>query len=313
MRENHPQQPASISPWVVISIGILAVSTASIFIRFAQTEASSLVIAAYRLTVASLVIAPMALLRHREEIMRLTRKQVLALGATGLVLALHFVSWIQSLAYTSVATSVVLVTTTPLWVALFSPLVLKERISKRVTAGLILALLGGAVVSLNDSCSFHLASSGLKLACTGFSSALHSQALLGNGLALLGALCAAAYMLAGRSLRSTLSIETYTFGVYGSAAVALLLACAVTGQRMVGYQAQTYLWLIALGLVPQLLGHSSFNWALKYLPAATVSITLLGEPIGSTLLALVLLAERPGPLELFGGVFILVGIYLCAR
>jgi len=302
-----------VSPWVVISLGIAAVSTASIFIRFAQRDAPSLVIAAFRLTIASLVLAPVALTRHPEEFRRLSIKQILLLLGTGAVLALHFASWISSLEYTSVATSVVLVTTTPLWVAIFSPLVLHEKITQKVVWGLVIALVGGIIVSLNNACQLPSALNHWVFTCTGFDGLLQSRVLVGNVLALVGALSASLYMLAGRSLRSSLSIDTYTFSVYGTAAVVLLLICLATRQPMAGYPPRAYLWFTALALVPQLLGHSSFNWALKYLPAATVSVTLLGEPIGSTILAFFVLSERPGILELSGLILIMIGIYLTAR
>jgi drug/metabolite transporter (DMT)-like permease len=304
------EEKAPLSPWLVIAVGIAAVSTASIFIRFAQKDASSLTVAAYRLTIASLILLPVTITRHREELRQVKRRDLFFLIGTGVVLGLHFASWISSLEYTSVATSVVLVTTTPLWVALFSPFLLHEKLPKGIWLGLALALGGGIIVSLNDACSL---GPGLNFTCSGFDGLLGQRSLLGNGLALVGALCAAAYMLAGRRYRASLSIEVYTFIVYGSAAVALLLACALTSQRMIGFPPVTYIWFVALALAPQLLGHSSFNWALKYLPAATVSITLLGEPIGSAILAYFILAEHPGALELAGGVLILLGIYICSR
>jgi drug/metabolite transporter (DMT)-like permease len=305
----HPPRRPSVSPVLIIALGILAVSTASIFIRFAQDYAPSIVIAAYRLTFASLVLGPIAWVRHRAELRALTRLD-LALGLlSGIFLAIHFATWITSLEYTSVASSVVIVTTTPLWVALLSPLVLRESIGRGVAIGLILSLVGGVTVALSESCTL----AGPRFACPGLGTLFQTASALGNILALLGAFSAAGYILIGRSLRAKLSLIPYIFVVYGVAALALIGAMVGFGESAVGYPPVAYLWFLLLGLVPQLLGHSSFNWALGYLPASFVSITLLGEPIGTIILAYLLLNESPAPFEWIGAILILVGIYIASQ
>jgi len=300
--------PSRTSLTLAILGGILAVSTASIFIRFALAYTPPLVISAFRLTIASLVIAPFALSRHREELFSLRRRD-LALGLlSGIFLALHFASWISSLQYTTVASSVVLVTTTPLWVALLSPLILKEPITRPVILGMTLALAGGLLVGLSDSCSWHNG-----LVCPPLGQFVQGQAFWGDFLALVGAWMAAGYLIIGRRLRGKISLIPYIFVVYGMAAVVLIIVMLASGEPAFGYPPQAYLWMILLALVPQLLGHSTFNWALKYLPASFVSVTLLGEPIGSTILAFIILDEVPTPLKLFGAFLILLGIYLASR
>jgi drug/metabolite transporter (DMT)-like permease len=292
-------------------IAILAVSTASIFIRFAQREAPSLVIAALRLTFASLALAPVALSRHREELRQLTRGE-LALGLlSGIFLAVHFATWISSLEYTSVASSVVLVSTGPLWVALLSPVFLKEPLTRPVLIGMFLALAGGVIIGLSDSCAISLQGNGL--ACPPFSEFVQGKAFLGNFLALVGAWAVAGYLMIGRRLRGGMRLVPYIFIVYGIAAVVLLGIMAVAGQSPIGFPPTTYIWILLLALVPQLIGHSTYNWALRYLPAALVSITTLGEPIGSAILAYFILREVPTPLTIFGGVLILGGIYISSR
>lgn len=294
--------------YLAIAGGILAVSTAAIFIRYAQQEVPSLVIAAVRLTLASLVLAPLALARHRAELALLSRGEV-GLGLlSGFFLALHFASWISSLEFTSVASSVVLVSTTPLWVALLSPLVLRESIHRAAIVGLILALLGGVVVGLSETCRLENG-----LVCPPMSAFLQGQALWGNFLALCGAWMGAGYLLIGRRLRARMSLIPYIFVVYGMAAIVLLVIMRTAGLSPFGYPPLNYLWMLLLALVPQLLGHSTFNWALRYLPASFVAVTLLGEPIGSTILALLILGEIPSVLEVVGGILILSGIYLAAR
>jgi len=306
---THPTSQPRISPPLALLFGILAVSTSSIFVRFAQQEAPSLVIAAVRLALAALILAAPALMRRRAELTTLTGRQLRLLALSGVFLALHFASWITSLELTTVASSVVLVTTTPLWVAILSPFVLHERIAPAVWVGMVVALAGGLIVGLRESCQI----TGFQLSCGGLFDLSTGASLQGNLLALVGAWMAAGYLTIGRQVRGSLSLVTYTFLVYGVAAVVLVMLALAAGQPLVGYSPQTVGWLVALAVIPQLLGHSTFNWALRYLPAAYVSIALLGEPIGTTILAMLFLRESPAPAEVLGGVLILAGIYLAAQ
>jgi drug/metabolite transporter (DMT)-like permease len=305
---KSPNRPA-IPPFIAILFGILAVSTASIFIRFAQKEAASLVIAAWRLTLASLILIPVAASTHKRELISLRRGELLLALLSGIFLALHFATWITSLQYTTVASSVVLVSTIPLWVALLSPVTLKEPIRRAVLVGMIFALLGGVVVGISDTCSI---ASG-RITCPTLADFMHGQAFLGDILAVCGAIAGAGYLLIGRKLRAKMSLVSYISLVYGMAAIVLVIIMLSAGLKPFGYSPQIYLWLILLALIPQLIGHSTFNWALGFLSAAYVSITLLGEPIGSTILAYFILQERPTLIKLAGGVLILVGIYIASR
>ncbi len=278
------------------------VSTASIFIRFAQTEASSLVIAASRLVIATLILGPLAFMRHWDAIGSLSRRDFFKALLSGTFLAFHFAAWISSLQYTTVASSVVLVTTTPLWVALLSPLVLREPIRKMVIFGLILSVTGGMIVGLGNACDV----AGGKLVCDPL--VFTSRIMLGNGLALFGAWMAAGYMLIGRQIRKQLNTVPYTALVYGVAALILVVVVLLRGDPFWTYSEEIYLWLLALGIFPQLLGHSLFNWSLKYISAAYVSLTLLGEPIGTIILAFFFLKESLTLLEGVGALLILIGI-----
>lgn len=290
-------------------VAILAVSTASIFIRYAQMSgAPSLMIAALRLTFATLLIAPIALTRHLEDLKRLTRTEILLGVFSGIFLAAHFATWITSLEFTSVANSVVFVATGPLWVALLSPMLLKEHISRTAVIGLALALVGGTVIGLSDACTWDGG-----LSCPAFGDFLEGRSAWGNFLALAGAWAVTGYLIIGRKMRAGISLIPYIFLVYGIAGIILLITLLVLGISPFGYSPQTYGWIFLLAAIPQLIGHSTYNWALKFLSAALVAVTTLGEPIGSAILAFFLLNEVPSVATLAGGVMILAGIYLASR
>ncbi|RPJ29353.1 MAG: EamA/RhaT family transporter [Chloroflexi bacterium] len=289
---------------------ILAVSTASIFIRFAQAEAPSLVIAALRLTFATLLLVPIAWTRHRDELKSLRRSEITLGIISGLFLAAHFATWISSLEYTTVASSVVFVSTGPLWVALLSPLLLNEQLPRPAIIGLVIAILGGTMIGLSDACIWN---NGLQ--CPDIGQIMQGGAMWGNFLALLGALTVSGYLIIGRKLRTArnISLIPYIFMVYGVAAIALIVTVFVAGQSVLGYPIKTYSWIFLLAAFPQLIGHSTYNWALRYLPASLVALTTLAEPIASATLAYFLLSEIPTSGVLLGGLLILIGIYLASR
>jgi len=298
-----------VSPILGLCFGILAVSTASIFIRFAQGQAPSLVIAAGRLSIATLLIAPFVLIRSWGELKSIPRRTFGLLILAGLFLGLHFATWITSLEFTSVASSVVLVATAPLWVALLSPVFLKEKINNIVFLGLLISLVGSVIVGLNSACDF----SGEKMSCISFESLFGGRLFIGNLLALAGALFSGGYLIIGRKVRSNLSLPVYTFLVYGFAALVLIILVFLSGTSFKGYSPSTWIWIVLLAIVPQLLGHSTFNYFLKSLSAAFVSIALLGEPIGTVILAFLILKESPSMLEIGGGLLILFGIFVASR
>ncbi len=292
-----PRPAPRMSPWLAMSAGVLAVSTASLFVRMAQQAgAPSLTIAALRLTLASALLLPLAAARCREELRRLSRRD-LAIGlASGAFLGLHFATWIGSLHYTSITSSVALVTLAPVFVALGSALFLRERLDRRAAAGMLLAVAGGIVIGVGDTQSAVAAPA--------------PAPLLGNLLALAGAVAIAPHFLIGRVLRMKLSLLAYIAVVYSAAAVFLLAAALVAGAPLTGFDPQAYVWIAALALIPQLIGHTSFNWALGHLPATYATIPALGEPVGSTLLAVALLAEPLTPAKVAGGALVLAGILL---
>jgi drug/metabolite transporter (DMT)-like permease len=288
---------------------ILAISTASIFIRLAQADgAPSLVIAALRLSFATLLLAPVAILNHKVELRSLARRELILGLVSGLFLAVHFATWISSLEYSSVASSAVFVSTGPLWVALLSPVLLNERLTGAAVIGLALALLGGTVIALSDACTW---SAGWR--CPDLDQVMQGRSMLGNLLALAGAWTVTGYLIIGRKLRARLSLIPYIFLVYGMAALTLIIFMLAARQSPLGYPLKTYGWIFLLAALPQLIGHSTYNWSLRYLPAAFVAVTTLGEPIGSASLAYFILDETPTDAAILGGVLILSGIYPAAR
>jgi drug/metabolite transporter (DMT)-like permease len=273
-------------------IGVIAVSFAAVLIRLA--DAPPLVVAAYRLCLASLILAPVAWMRSRQEIRRLALKDLILSVASGAFLALHFFLWITSLSHTSVATSVVLVTDTPIFVAVASYLLFRERLTRQVFVGILVCLVGAVLIGYGNW-------------------QIGSDSFYGGVLALLGALAVAGYLIIGRRLRQGMSLLSYAFLVYGSAAVILLVAVFISGYPVFGYSGDTYVMLVLLAVVPQLMGHMSLVWALRFVSATLVTIAVLGEPVGATILAFLILDEIPTWSEIVGGVLILAGIFVAFR
>jgi drug/metabolite transporter (DMT)-like permease len=275
---------------VVLGIGVGAVSTAAVLIR--EADAPTLVIAVYRLGLASLPLLLIAAATGQATRPTSRRWAGLTLLA-GAFLALHIGFWIASLKETSVATSVVLVSSQPLLVGVASGPLLGERPAAAVWLGIAVAA-AGALVMVGDD----LGAGG--------------DTLLGDLYALLGAVFAAAYILAGRGLRGSGWLP-YVTRVYTTAALILLAAVGVAGAPLTGYGGTTYVYFVLIALVPQLIGHSAINRSLGYLPAATVAVAILGEPVGATMLAAIILHETPTALEAVGGLLVLTGVYVGLR
>lgn len=297
-----------VAPYLIVPVGILAVSTASLFIRFAQEYTTSITIAAFRLGLAALILLPYTVIKHGREIKSLTPSDLKFALLAGLILAVHFASWITSLEFTSVASSVVLVTTTPLWVSLMAPIFLKEKTPRIAFLGMGIALLGGMIIAGTDVCVWQ--SGGLQCQLDPGSSAV--ETLLGDFLALFGAVAAASYLMIGRHLRRKVSLTPYVFLVFSAAALFLVAAMLIFDGIPPRFPGKVYLWLLLLAVVPQLLGHSIFNWSLKYLPTGYVAVNLLGEPVGSIILAYIFLEEVPPAVKIIGAILILAGIALAS-
>ena len=280
---------------LILTVGVVAVSFAAIFIRLA--DAPPLVIASYRLTIAAVVMVGLAagswLRSGRVAPTKLTRKDMVLLGVSSTSLALHFWVWILSLEYTSVASSVVLVTTNSFIVAVASRVLFKEALHPHTVVGIAVGISGGVVIALGDAGS--------------------DEGLLGDLLAFGGAVAIVGYMLTGRTLRRHMSVLTYNTWVYTGTAAILLVAATVAGGPFTGFTSETYLWMVMLALVPQVIGHSLLNWSLAHVTATAVTVAVMAEPVLAIALAIPILGEVPPWTSVLGGVLVLSGIYVALR
>lgn len=284
----------------MLAVGILAVSTAALLIRLAIAAADqrgvgfSLFLAASRLTTAALLLLPSWAQFRGQSFHRLALAYS---AAAGIFLAVHFAAWITSLSYTSVAASTALVTTNPVWVALLSWVWFKEKPSALSITGIAIALLGSILISLSGSAP----------------AAVGTAPLLGNGLALLGSWAVSFYFLLGREAqRRGLTIGRHAVLTYTVAALVLLPLPLLFGVDYRGYPAPVYLYILLMALFPQVIGHTSLNWAVRWVSPTLVTLTILAEPIGSSVLALLFFQENPGTRVWLGAAVILLGVAIAA-
>lgn len=223
------------------------------------------------------------------QLFEVTRKEAAALVLSGFFLYVHFATWITSLFYTTVATSVIIVDSSPLFVALISYVFLKETLKLRAISGIVLSVVGAFFIGTSNPVE---------------------KNLIGIFLAFLGALGLAGYLVVGRTLRKKLDTFSYVSGAYSVSFVFLFFTALILNQPFSGYAREQYFIFFLLALVPSCLGHTLYNYCLRYLKAAVVSVAILGEPVGATLLAVLFFSEIPTPLIITGGVLVMGGIYL---
>jgi len=299
-----------LSPMAGVAVAVVAVSTSAILIRW--SGAPSVVKAFYRVLLTTAVIAPFAL-RDRERFRRLSRRDLGLAVVSGVALAIHFASFFESLEWTTVAASVTLITTQPMFVGVGAAVLLDERFSVGMATGILVAMVGAAVMSVGPLVAEALWGGGDVVAVISTVFAGSATRLYGNALALGGAALGAVYTLAGRSLRQRLSLFVYTFIVYAVCAVALGSFAVGTGTSLSGYARRDWVLFVAMALVPGLVGHTVINWALKYVRSTVVSVALLGEPVASTFFAFVLLDEVPAAVTGLGATVVLFGIVITNR
>lgn len=283
--------PTALRVFTILAVAVIAVSLSAIFIRMA--DAPGIVVAFYRMLFASLLLVPVTLpaLGRAKFTARSLSYTVLA----GVFLAVHFATWITSLSYTTVAASVTLTTSTPLWMALFSWLFLGRPPPLAMLMGVLLAVAGGAMIGFGDLAG-------------------GSRPLLGDSLALLGAISVTVYFLLGRAAqRLGLGLAAYAGGAYAVAALVLLPVPALFGYSYLAYPAEVFMWIGLLAAVPQLVGHTGINYAMKYIDPTLVATIILLEPVFAALLALLVFAEMPGTLTLLGAAVLLAGVAITSR
>ncbi|WP_077324380.1 DMT family transporter [Virgibacillus siamensis] len=278
------------NPYIAVVIGVASVSTAAVLVKLADGAPAS-IIANYRLLFAVIIMAPYIFIKHRNEF-RLIHKKDWALSTiAGVLLAFHFILWFESLDYTSVASSVVLVSMQPIFAFLGTYFIFQERFSPGAVISMVIAVLGSIIISWGD---FRI--SGI--------------ALFGDFLALMGAVTVTAYFLLGQQLRKRLSLMTYTFVVYGISSITLIIYNLILQHDFLGYS--THHWFVFLGLavIPTFFGHSLFNWALKWLSTSTISMGIVFEPIGAAILAYLILDEGVTWSQFLGGTIVIFGLFL---
>lgn len=292
------RDPGPRAAFLGASIGLLAVSHAVVFIRLA--DAHPLLIAAARMGVAALVLLPLAfaLPAIRAE-WRAADRRVWGLTLiAGVMLAGHFATWIASLDYTTIANSTALVTLNPIWIALFGVFLGAARPGPAAWGAIALAVSGAVAIALGSA---------------GAGGEVARGRLAGDGLALIGGVFAAAYLMIGQAVRRHLSVLAYTAICYAMAACVLVALVPAAGVGVAGIGAASWAAMLALGLVSQIVGHTAYNWTLSVLSPGFVALCLLGEPVLGALFAILYFGEYPPPLTWAGGALILAGVALGLR
>lgn len=277
-----------LNPKLVVVSGVLFVSFSSILIK--TSTAPALIISTYRLMLTVILIAPSAISKSMGEFKKLDRRSFMLCTLSGVFLAMHFATWITSIKYTSIASSAVLVNTHPVFILILSYLLLNEKTNARGILSIILTIVGGVIISLGDK-------------------GLTSNAFFGDTLAIMGAVFVSFYMIIGRMMRQKLSVTAYTFIVYLSCTITLLLFDFATRTPLLPYSLTDWAIFLALAVFCTILGHSLFNWSLQYVKPAFLSVATLGEPIFATIWAALLFTEYPNTYNVIGSFIILIGIY----
>lgn len=275
--------------WILLGAGLIAIGFSPILVRFAS-DAPGVVVAVWRTGLSALLLTPVALTREWENMRRLSGREIFLIVAAGVLLGVHFVTWIESLYHTSVASASVLVTTSPIFIAVLGFLFLKERLSGKVVLAILAAVLGAVLIGLSDS-----------------GEGSFSNALLGNLLAVSAALFVSVYLLIGRAVRQRISFLAYLFPLYATAALTTLVVAIAQGAVLVP-SLSVVGWCLLMALGPQLLGHGSINYAVKYVPAALIGLLSLLEPVIASVLAFGLFGELPSHLAIVGMAVVLLAI-----
>ncbi|BCB05390.1 DMT family transporter [Bacillus sp. KH172YL63] len=276
-----------VNPYLLLAIGVIAVSTSAILVKV--STASSGVLAFYRLFFTVLLMSPVFFLKYVKELKVITHTDWLFSVLAGVFLAFHFILWFESLDYTSVASSTVLVTLQPLFAFIGGYLFFQEKVTGKAIVSALFAVSGSIIISWGD---FRISGS----------------ALWGDLLALAACALITGYLLFGQTIRKRLSLITYTYLVYTISSAVLLLYVLIRGESLWPYPGEEWVYFLLLAVIPTLLGHSLFNWSLKWLSTSTISVAILFEPIGASVLAYWLLSENLQLSQVVGGMIIMLGV-----
>ncbi len=272
-----------------IFVGTLFTSLSSIIIRF--SEAPALVMAAYRMLFTSIMVSVPVYIKSREEFKYVSKRHLLLSIISGLFLAFHYAFWMQSIQMTTIANSTVLVSSSPIYVALFNYFVLKEKFSKSMVLGISMSLLGTIIIAM------------------GSAGGSYDSMVVGNFFAFLGAIFVAGYLLIGGIVRKDISAGVYVFIVYSVSALALFILCFITRTPIYPYPPKEYMLFFLLGFCSSILGHTVYNYLVKYYSSTLISVSTLGEPIYASILAMFIFKEIPSIHTIIGGIIIITGIY----
>ena len=288
-------QPRTTAVLAAMGFAVFALASSSIFIAKLD-QVPAIIIAFYRMAIATLLLLPAAVAIKRRELAAFTRRDLALLLVGGFCLAVHFGAWITSLKYIPIATSVVLVNSHPLFVVIASYLFLGERPRARSLGGTLLGLAGMLVISRGALMAVRQGQS--------------SMALFGDALAVAGALAVVGYFIVGRKARATMSLLGYATPLYAVCSMFLLVWALGTGSRLAPYRLIEWVYFVLLAIVPTILGHTVFNWALRHVRPSAISVAFLGEPVVAGFLAFLVFGQRPQLETYIGGAMILGGIYL---
>ncbi|UOD34496.1 EamA family transporter [Deferribacteraceae bacterium V6Fe1] len=282
----------------ILLSGVISISFAAIFVRFCD-DVPPLMIATYRLIFASIIIISIFKFKHYT-ISSITKKDFILSIISGVILSAHFYTWFTSIKLTSIASSVVLVTTSPIFVGIFSFFLLKEKQNINIIVGIALSIIGSTIltmgdININNALSFD------------------KNALIGDIFAVIGAIAAAIYMMIGSKVRENLDIIPYITITYTASALTLLLISILSGQVFIGYKPSSYTFMFLLAIIPQLIGHTSLNWALKHLKSSMVAIVTLGEPIGAAMLGYLFFGEKIDKYQFVGIILIFMAILIASK
>lgn len=276
-----------VKPYIAIIVGVISVSFSAILVRL--SEAPSGVIAFYRMLFSCLILLPVFLKGSIKQLKSIAKKDWLLSTIAGIFLAFHFILWFESLRYTSVASSTVLVTLQPLFAFIGTYFIFKERVTGSGIISIFLAIAGSVLISASDFTA-------------------EGKALYGDMLALTACALATAYLIIGQLVRKRLALTTYTFVVYSVCSFTLFIYVLLKNEKLVSYSKYEWILFTLLAVIPTLLGHSLFNWAIEWVSTTTISMAILFEPIGATVLAYYFFGETLGPWQFIGSSLVLIGL-----